>query len=110
MPTLRRQRCFGFRDVGVGVGSRVDPVRQGQVHSETKRGNELEQGVAPSWQRASRPCSMLEVLVGEEADRMLDTGFATDVNKILEAIPSERRTLFFSATIALEVDRMGNEL
>ena len=53
---------------------------------------------------------MLEVLVGEEADRMLDTGFATDVNKILEAIPFERRTLFFSATIALEVDRMGNEL
>ena len=34
MPTLRRQRRFGFRGImGIGVGSRFDPMRQGLVRS-----------------------------------------------------------------------------
>src|SRR5882724_1155112 len=49
----------------------------------------------------------LEILVLDEADRMLDMGFAPDVMRILDALPTERQTLLFSATISNEVDRLA---
>ncbi len=49
----------------------------------------------------------LEVLVLDEADRMLDMGFAREVNQILASIPEERQTMLFSATISADVDRLA---
>jgi ATP-dependent RNA helicase RhlE len=51
----------------------------------------------------------LEVLVLDEADRMLDMGFWPDVQRIMTALPSPRQTLLFSATMAGEVMKLTRE-
>src|SRR5881409_2596680 len=51
--------------------------------------------------------SRLEVLVLDEADRMLDMGFAPDVRRILSALPEKRQTMLFSATVSPEVDALA---
>jgi ATP-dependent RNA helicase RhlE len=53
--------------------------------------------------------SQLEILVLDEADRMLDMGFWPDVQRILSALPAERQTLLFSATMAAEVLKLTTE-
>ena len=49
----------------------------------------------------------LQILVLDEADRMLDMGFAPDVRRILSALPRERQTMLFSATVSREVDALA---
>jgi len=52
---------------------------------------------------------LLEVLVLDEADRMLDMGFWPDVQRILSALPAKRQTLLFSATMPAEVLKLTTE-
>jgi ATP-dependent RNA helicase RhlE len=49
----------------------------------------------------------LSVFVLDEADRMLDMGFIHDVKRIVAALPKERQTLFFSATMPGEIERLA---
>ena len=52
----------------------------------------------------------LEVLVLDEADRMLDMGFIRDVRRIVSALPARRQTLMFSATMPDEIRRLAREI
>jgi ATP-dependent RNA helicase RhlE len=58
---------------------------------------------------ASVDYSALEILVLDEADRMLDMGFWPDVQRILSALPPRRQTLLFSATMPGEVLKLTQE-
>ena len=54
--------------------------------------------------------NLVSILVLDEADRMLDMGFIGDVRKIVSHLPENRQTLFFSATMPPEVEKLANTL
>jgi superfamily II DNA/RNA helicase len=60
-------------------------------------------------QRALR-LDQVEVLVLDEADRMLDMGFIHDIKRIVAMLPKQRQTLFFSATMPQEITRLADAM
>ncbi len=54
--------------------------------------------------------NQIEILVLDEADRMLDMGFVNDIKKILQKVPEKRQTLFFSATMPKSIRKFANTI
>jgi len=86
---------------GVGYGSQREQIKSGidvLVATPGRLIDFLEQ----------REISLksVQILVLDEVDRMLDMGFMPQVRKIVEQCPKERQTLFFSATLLPEIERL----
>ncbi|MGI5994153.1 MULTISPECIES: DEAD/DEAH box helicase [Saccharomonospora] len=104
---LAAQVCEAMRRYGRRLGVRVLPVYGGQSMSRQLRA--LEEGVdvvvatpgraLDHLSRGSLDLSALRMVVLDEADEMLDMGFAEDIDTILERTPDDRQTMLFSATM-----------
>jgi len=87
---------------GVGFEGQVRRLRQGPEIVVATPGRLLDH----VGQRTI-DLSMVEVLVLDEADRMLDMGFIHDIRKILALLPAQRQNLLFSATFSPEIRRLA---
>jgi ATP-dependent RNA helicase RhlE len=62
------------------------------------------------WRSRHADLTKIEMLVLDEADRMLDMGFAPDVRRIVAALPPERQTMMFSATLTPEIAGLAKDM
>ena len=90
---------------GVGMGSQQDALRGGVDVVVATPGRLLDH-----MERRNVDFRNLQVLVLDEADRMLDMGFLPDVTRIIKALPRERQTLLFSATMSSEVEGLAQNI
>ena len=87
---------------GTGYGRQDQTLRQGADIVVATPGRLLDQ-----MQRKMLRLDRIEILVLDEADRMLDMGFLPDVRRIIERCPRTRQTMLFSATIPPEIEQLG---
>ena len=90
---------------GVGFQPQINAIRRGLDIIVATPGRLLD-----LCQRGDLQLSGIEVLILDEADRMLDMGFIHDIKKILQLIPSKRQNLFFSATYTKEVKKLADSM
>ena len=96
---LRTVVLFG----GTGYGRQDQVLRQGADIVVATPGRLLDQ-----IKRGMLRLSQIEILVLDEADRMLDMGFLPDVRRLVERCPRARQTMLFSATIPPEIEQLCN--
>lgn len=99
--TLRSEVVFG----GVNITPQIRKLQRGTdiiIATPGRLLDLIEQRVIS--------LSKIEILVLDEADRMLDMGFIRDVNKILGFLPKERQNMLFSATLSTGIQALANNI
>jgi ATP-dependent RNA helicase RhlE len=91
---LRSTTVYG----GVSMNQQIRALHQGVDILVATPGRLLDH-----LQQRTVNLSHVEILVLDEADRMLDMGFIRDIRRILSALPAKRQNLFFSATFSQEI-------
>lgn len=95
---LRSAVVFG----GVGMNPQSAELRRGVEVLTATPGRLLDHV-----QQKTTNLSRVQILVLDEADRMLDMGFLPDLQRILNLLPQERQTLLFSATFSPEIKKLA---
>ena len=98
---LKTSVIFG----GVGQRPQEDEVRRGidiMVACPGRLLDLMNQGIVN--------LGSVEHLVLDEADRMLDMGFLPDIRRIVSKVPKDRQTMFFSATMPEEINRLASDM
>jgi len=90
---------------GVGFNPQADTLRRGVDILVATPGRLLDHV-----QQKTADLSNIEILVLDEADRMLDMGFIRDIRKILALLPAHRQNLLFSATFSDEIKQLSDSL
>jgi ATP-dependent RNA helicase RhlE len=96
---LRSAAIFG----GVGIHPQVEKLRRGVDILVATPGRLLDHV-----SQRTVDLSRVEILVLDEADRMLDMGFIRDIRRIISLLPRHRQTLLFSATFTHEIRELAN--
>ncbi len=98
---IRSTVIFG----GVGINPQMKQLRRG-VHIVVGTPGRLLDLIG----QKVLDLSCIEVLILDEADRMLDMGFIHDIRKIIRMVPKKRQTLFFSATYSKEIKALADTI
>ncbi len=87
---------------GSGYGRQIDAIRRGVNILIATPGRLID-----FMEQEMIDLSKIDTLVLDEADRMLDMGFLPAIKRIVKALPEDRQTLFFSATMAPDIDHIA---
>jgi ATP-dependent RNA helicase RhlE len=98
---IRHTVIFG----GVGQNPQTMALQQGREVVVATPGRLLDL-IQQGWAKLGK----IEILVLDEADRMLDMGFIHDVKKIIARLPKKRQTLFFSATLPHDIKNLARDI
>jgi len=90
---------------GVGMQPQIDKLRKGVDILVATPGRLLDHA-----QQGTLDLSHVEILVLDEADRMLDMGFIHDIKKVLALLPQKKQSLLFSATFSDEIKALADRL
>ena len=99
LPKIRSLSVYG----GVGFHPQVQALKRGIDILVATPGRLLDH-----LQQRTVDLSRVQVLVLDEADRMLDMGFLPDIRKVLAQLPKQRQNLLFSATFSDEIKRLAD--
>ncbi len=90
---------------GVSIDAQVNAVRSGIEILVATPGRLLDH-----LQQKTLGLSKVEILILDEADRMLDMGFMPDIKQIIQLLPEQRQNLMFSATFSEEIKKLASKI
>jgi len=98
---LRSAVIFG----GVSINPQIDQLRRGLDILVATPGRLLDHA-----EQRTVDLSRIQILVLDEADRMLDMGFIRDIRRVLKLLPSKRQNLMFSATYSSDIRELAQSM